>query len=702
MSLEITRGTITNPVAIGGLIDALNAANIDGSFYTGYPIIASADSNYTLDAILISPKYGVIAFICNDNEKNTEELCEQQDHLYFLLEGNLSKHEMLRKGRTLAVKPVVITYMQADIEINKDGYLFACQASISKIINNLSEIEAIYYKSLCAAIQRVTSIKPIKKRESVTHGSRGDILKKIEKEIANLDQWQKKAAIEIPEGSQRIRGLAGSGKTVVLALKAAYLHTQHPEWNIVVTYHTRSLYQQITDLIERFTFEHSGDKPDWGKLKVMHAWGSASEPGVYSEAAESLGIIPINFALAKQKYGTKDALSGICEELLISMDETYKADYDAILIDEAQDLPISFFRMVYLMVKEPKRIFWAYDELQNLNNNLMPTVDELFGTHENGVAKITVKNVENEPARDIILPICYRNTPWALTLAHALAFGIYREEELVQLFENLTLWEEIGYTVESGELNFDHDVTLSRKNNSYPHYFNDLLTPDDAVITKVFNSVDEQYEWAATEIIKNIKTDELDPDDIMIIFPDAIAAKNQYMEFSKFLRRHGLNVHLAGISTNRDIFTVSGSIASANIYRAKGNEAPMVYILNTEWCAEGIELIRRRNTLFTSITRSRAWVRICGVGEDMIKLQNEIDAVIANKFKLNFRIPTLEKLKKMRLINRDMSLEEIQDAKDLRKKIDTLLKQIESGKYPLDKISQLNKVVEEIAKKDEL
>ena len=77
----------------------------------------------------------------------------------------------------------------------------------------------------------------------------------------------------------------------------------------------------------------------------------------------------------------------------------------------------------------------------------------------------------------------------------------------------------------------------------------------------------------------------------------------------------------------------------------------------------------------------------------MIKLQNEINAVVANKFKLNFRIPTLEKLKKMRLINRDMSLEEIQDAKDLRKKIDTLFKQIESGKYPLDKISQLNKVV---------
>jgi len=58
--------------------------------------------------------------------------------------------------------------------------------------------------------------------------SRGGILRRLEQEIANLDQWQKTAAIGSPEGPQRIRGIAGSGKTVVLALKAAYLHAQNP------------------------------------------------------------------------------------------------------------------------------------------------------------------------------------------------------------------------------------------------------------------------------------------------------------------------------------------------------------------------------------------------------------------------------------------------------------------------------------------
>ena len=82
-------------------------------------------------------------------------------------------------------------------------------------------------------------MKPKKKRKNVTKtNSKGAIIKQIEKEIANLDEWQKKAAFEIPEGPQRIRGLAGSGKTVVLALKAAYLHSQHPEWTIAITFYT--------------------------------------------------------------------------------------------------------------------------------------------------------------------------------------------------------------------------------------------------------------------------------------------------------------------------------------------------------------------------------------------------------------------------------------------------------------------------------
>jgi transposase-like protein len=61
-------------------------------------------------------------------------------------------------------------------------------------------------------------IEPAKKGAAVTNpSSRGAELKETENGTASLDQWQKAAAIESPEGPQRIRGLAGSGKTVVLS-----------------------------------------------------------------------------------------------------------------------------------------------------------------------------------------------------------------------------------------------------------------------------------------------------------------------------------------------------------------------------------------------------------------------------------------------------------------------------------------------------
>ena len=565
-----------------------------------------------------------------------------------------------------------------------------------------SGVEPDYFRPLCAAIQRVTTIKPAKKRENVQkQNSKGAILKTIEKEIANLDQWQKKAAIEVPDGPQRVRGLAGSGKTVVLALKAAYLHAQHPDWNIIVTFHTRSLSQQFKDLIERFTLEHSGDKPNWDRLRILHAWGSLGEPGLYSDIADSLNVVPVNYASAKSKYGSSGAFEGICSEMTFYISQaTFVPIYDAILIDEAQDLPIPFFRMVYAATKQPKRIVWAYDELQNLSNTFMSPVDQLFGKDKNGNPLVSVNNNENEAQQDIILPVCYRNTPWALTLAHALGFGIYRSAGLVQLFDDLDLWKEIGYTVDSGTLQFNNQVILKRKADSFPSYFKDLITPEDAVVAKRFENIIDQYEWIASEIHKNISEDEMDPDDVLVIFPNAYTSKQQFQTFNQSLTRRGLNAHLAGVSTDRDTFTRVNSITAASIYRAKGNEAPMVYIVNSEWCASGLEMIRLRNVLFTAITRSRAWIRICGVGNEMEVLETEIASVRENEYKLTFKVPTQDELKNIRLINRDRSVEEkgkitkaIQSIKEIKELID-------SGVINPEMMPELKSLIE-IAKRNE-
>ena len=66
------------------------------------------------------------------------------------------------------------------------------------------------------------------------------------------DNYQMEAILADTEGIQRIRGMAGSGKTVILARKAVELHTAHPDWNIAVTFSTRSLKNQLERLIGKF------------------------------------------------------------------------------------------------------------------------------------------------------------------------------------------------------------------------------------------------------------------------------------------------------------------------------------------------------------------------------------------------------------------------------------------------------------------
>ncbi len=87
-----------------------------------------------------------------------------------------------------------------------------------------------------------------------------------------------------------------------------------------------------------------------------------------------------------------------------------------------------------------------------------------------------------------------------------------------------------------------------------------------------------------------------------------------------------INSELAGVSTSRDVFSKTGSVTFTGVFRAKGNEAGMVYIINAHDCFRSYSkamLALNRNRLFTGITRSKGWVRVLGVGAAMAGLKTE-------------------------------------------------------------------------------
>jgi superfamily I DNA and RNA helicase len=66
--------------------------------------------------------------------------------------------------------------------------------------------------------------------------------------------------------------------------------------------------------------------------------------------------------------------------------------FDAILIDEAQDFPDSFLRICYGMLGSKKHLVYAYDELQNLSSQPLPSSEKIFGKDIHGNALVKLEN----------------------------------------------------------------------------------------------------------------------------------------------------------------------------------------------------------------------------------------------------------------------------------------------------------------------
>ena len=379
------------------------------------------------------------------------------------------------------------------------------------------------------------------------------------------------------------------------------------------------------------------------------------------------------------------AFEGLCQELLTAISGSDPEPlYDAILIDEAQDLPEPFFRIVRKITRDPKRIIWAYDELQNLSHSTIPTVDRQFGKDQHGHANVTLVNSPHSPRQDIVLPVCYRNTPWALALAHGLGLGTSRSDGLVQSFDDPALWREIGYSVVAGDLNKGSTVTLERAPTSYPEYLPTLINKDDAVSTHAFLTAEQQANWVARSIRGNLLQDELEHDDILVVLPDAYTARSQAGLVLDALDDLGISGHLVGVTTTQDEIFKPDSIAIANIYRSKGNEAPMVYVLNAQHCVSANRLATVRNILFTGITRSKAWVRICGWGRRMAALQEEIESIQNNNYRLTFQLPTDAELESMRQIHRDLTPSEQATLDEAARALRDILQRIDRGEISPD------------------
>ena len=691
MSLSIIRGISRKPAASGKLVDRLSPQpDLSGQLFIGYPIVSTPEGGHAIDALWISVDKGIVVFDLIESDIGDYEL--RQDDTANKLEARLRTHSELMRRRELRIPIHTISFapgVHDPTSHSEDDYPLANATSILQALEEFTwgGDGEVYQKAL-SAIESMSTIRQSRTRRTINRAdSCGAKLKRLEDSIATLDRTQSEAVIETVEGVQRIRGLAGSGKTIVLALKAAYLHALHPDWRIAVTFNTRSLKGQFDRLINKFSLEQTGKEPDWENLRILNAWGApggVERDGIYCEFCRVHDVEYFDFQSARSRAARGREFAAVCEHALRQARDVRRI-YDAILVDESQDFSPAFLRLCYQLLKDDKRLVYAYDELQNLSEESLPAPDEIFGENAGDSPKV---RFDEGSRRDIILQKCYRNSRPVLVTAHALGFGIYREPPqtsetgLVQMFDHPQLWEEIGYRKKNGELREGKSVTFDRSEEGSPKFLEEHSDIGDLVQFIPFDSEAEQAEYLTKAIKKNLTEDELRHNDIIVINPDPLTTRDQVGPIRRRLLEMGINCHIAGVDTDPDIFFRKSetSVTFTGVHRAKGNEAGMVYIINAQDCHSAARnLASIRNRLFTAITRSKAWVRVLGVGSGMAELMKEYNTLKARNFELQFVYPTGEQREQLRIVHRDMTEEERERLASRQRNLVDLIKDLESG-----------------------
>jgi superfamily I DNA and RNA helicase len=595
---------------------------------------------------------------------------DELEQLDVCILDRLNKKKELRKDRrTLKFKLEALIIGDKDETYNEREYVSIShlKEAISRNKTNNETLSNSDFDILQSCIEGTARLTIKKERILSTkegHKTKADILTIIQNTEAVFDLEQKRAALHTIDRPQRIRGLAGTGKTIILTMKAALYHLSHPNEEILYTYYTKSLYGLIKTMIEKFYRDFSDNRePNWKKIHILHGWGGHELDGVYSIACRDNGVEPMNYESAYRK-SPKSPFDFACQSLL---ENELSEKYDLTLIDEGQDFPKNFYRLCYVLSKQ-KRIVWAYDDFQNIFDVTIQDEKETFGRNKAGEYYVDFSK-DPYPNQDIVLHVCYRNPKLALIAAFSLGLGIYNTQVLQRLEDN-EHWKDLGFIVEKGDSTEGSHMIISRPDKNTPNILNQELGIS-TVEWKQFPDFSSECSEVAKCINNDIQNEKLKPDDICVICLDQKNAKSYFDQISKILVRDGIRTFntLEAPTASRHFF-FENYVTLSTVNKAKGNEAGMVYIVGADAIFVNRDNISLRNRLFTAITRTKGWVFITGCNDHFKACKEELVKLKDNDFKFVFTQPsrTTTKTIKWGSERQQMILDEVQN------KIDDLIR----------------------------
>ena len=257
--------------------------------------------------------------------------------------------------------------------------------------------------------------------------------------------------------------------------------------------------------------------------------------------------------------------------------------------------------------------------------------------------------------------------------AHGVALGLYTNKPN-EMFYNHDEWKAIGYKVLNPQTKIiakGNDVQIERPNENSLNLLEGIMTEQgkralNLIQTKVENDRESQYEYIASNIKRLIDEENVSPEEIVIINLKSSSNKDEMLRIQFILNNYGIHSVIPGYVESSDVFKPKGFVTITTPFRAKGNEANIVFILNSQLVVNDFSL-RMRNAFFVAVTRTRGWCYIVGYGEKMQMLVDEISGIKRDFPIFNFICPDPDdvKARKSYLHKSDSEINEMQRVLDL-------------------------------------
>jgi superfamily I DNA and RNA helicase/tRNA A-37 threonylcarbamoyl transferase component Bud32 len=430
----------------------------------------------------------------------------------------------------------------------------------------------------------------------------GALIDRLVNQEKHLSEEQQELSRADFEGHpQLIRGVAGSGKTIVLANNAArfvkrrlsepddlFTPERRRQPRIAIVCFNRSLVSFIGKKVRQaFGTQAVGKLPN-NAVTIRHLNGL-----FFFELNRRHGG-PLAYISTKKVEDSAERAHLYQEQLQrLAREDPERYDamlFDAVYVDEGQDFEPEEFRLLLDLIRPDKKtgeksLVIFYDNAQNLYGRRLPTWSSDVGID---IAK---------GRRSRIMKQCFRNTRPIVELAFNVLLGAKAPSEMQA--------QTRGYA----------DVpTLSRNNlvkeleDRWQVNFTERTGPPPRV--REFSYRTQEKQWVAEEITRLIEKEQVKPEDIIVL----CRTRDEATEFGHFIEQRkqsfrGLNFPFERDKRDDYIFR-EHHLTVSTIHSAKGYDAWVAFLPCVDQYDNDVE---GRAMFYVGATRAKLLLNISGV-----------------------------------------------------------------------------------------